>query len=279
MKTFKHIVPVAALFAMTALVSCQKKFDPSTYAPKLSINGYSATAEVAKANLVAYYAFDGSLIDSVTKTTGTNTGTSFTTGIKGKGMQGALNSYVLATPSAEVKSMTSFTVSEWINTPAPSTGIIGFFALSNTVNFWGNIEAFFENGSTNDNGKVRIHITNATGGDVTFAVDNVKNLFGNWVSVAFSYDQTTSMCTLYVNGSSVSSAKVDNLSGPLAFKNVGSMVFGTEQFMTTPSLTTGTTSQPWASFLTGSLDEVRIYNKALSATEMSTIVSLQNRGK
>lgn len=279
MKTFKYIVPVAALFAITGLVSCQKKFDPSSYAPKLNINGYTATADVAKSNLVAYYAFDGSLIDSVSKTSGTNTGTSFTAGIKGKAMQGATNSYVLATPSDAVKNMTSFTVTTWINTAPPSTGIIGFFSLSNSTAFWGNIEGFFENGSTNTNGKVRIHITSATGNDVTLAVDNVQNLFGKWTALAFSYDETTSTASLYVNGALVNASKLTNLTGPLAFKNVGQMVFGTVQFMTTPSLTSATGSQPWASFNTGQYDELRIYNRALTLTEISTIVNLQNRGK
>ena len=260
------------------LASCMKAYDPSSYAPPLNIGGYTSVKQIASANLVGYWSFNGNLVDSVSGTAGTATGSSYTTGFEGQALQGVLNGYVLATPSTAIKSLQSFTSTLWINTPPPSTGIIGFFSLANTVNFWGNIEMFFENGSVNTNGKVRIHITQGTN-DYTFAVDNVQNLFGSWVNIAFSYDAATSKCSLYVNGSSVSSGTIGGLTGPLNFTNVGKLVFGCVQFQTTPSLTSSTGSQGWASYLTGTLDEVRIYNKALAATEISAIVALEGKGK
>ena len=57
------------------------------------------------------------------------------------------------------------------------------------------------------------------------------------------------------------------------------MVFGTVHFQTTPSLTSSSTRQDWASYLTGQLDEVRIYNKALSDAEISSLSKLEGRGK
>lgn len=258
--------------------SCMKQFDPSSYAPPLNIGGYTSVKQIATANLVGYWSFNGNLIDSVSGTAGTATGSTFTAGFEGQALQGALNSYVLATPSDAIKGLQSFTSTLWVNTPPPSTGIIGFLSLANTANFWGNIDMFFENGSTNTNGKVRIHITKGTS-DYTYAVDNVQNLFGSWVNIAFSYDATTSKCTLYVNGSSVSSGTINGLTGPLNFTSVGKLVFGCVQFQTNPSQTTATGSQPWASYLTGTLDEVRIYNKALAASDISAIVALQAKGK
>ncbi|MBC6109621.1 LamG domain-containing protein [Pedobacter fastidiosus] len=259
------------------LSSCQKDFDPSSYSPALNIGGYTSAKQVAPSNLAAYWAFDGSLIDSVSNGGGTNTGTSFGTGIKGKSLQGAANSYFLSSPSTKVTGLTSFTVTEWINTPPPSTGIIGLFSLSNKSEFWGNLEVFVENGSTNENGKLRIHINK--GGDKTYAADNILNLFGKWTSLAISYDATSGNIKVYVNGSRVSAGTVTGLSGPLAFTNSGNLVFGTVQFQTTPSQTTGTTKQDWASFLTGQLDEVRIYNKALSDEEVGFLSKLEARGK
>lgn len=259
------------------LSSCQKEFNPSSYAPALNIGGYTSAKQVAPSNLAAYWAFDGSLIDSVSSGSGTNTGTSFGTGIKGKSLQGAANSYVLSAPSAKVTGLTSFTLTEWINTPAPSNGIIGLFSLSNKSEFWGNIEVFVENGSTNENGKLRIHINK--GGDKTYAADNVLNLFGKWTALAISYDATSGTVKVYVNGSRVSSGTVTGLTGPLAFTNSGNLVFGTVQFQTTPSQTTGATKQDWASFLTGQLDEVRLYNKALSDEEVGYLSKLEARGK
>jgi hypothetical protein len=274
MKT-RYFLLMAAI--TLGLSSCQKDFDPSSYAPPLNIGGFTSAKQIAPSSLAAYWAFDGSLIDSVSNGTGINTGTSFGTGVKGKSLQGATNSYVLSAPSAKVTSLTSFTLTEWINTPAPSTGIVGLFSLSNKSEFWGNIEVFVENGSTNDNGKLRIHINK--GGDKTYAADNIVNLFGKWVALAISYDATTGTVKVFVNGSRVSAGTVTGLTGPLAFTNSGNLVFGTVQFQTTPSQTTGTTKQDWASFLTGQLDEVRLYDKALTEDEIGYLSKLEARGK
>jgi hypothetical protein len=260
------------------LTACYKKFDPKSYQPAFTVNGYTSTAEIGAGSLVGYWAFDGSYIDSVSKTVGTGTGTSFTGGFKGQALQGVLNGYVLTAPSNAIKSMQSFTITEWVKTPPPSTGIIDFFTLSNTTHFWGNIEMFFENGSDNTNGKVRVHV-NKGGGDYTYAVDGVTGLFNSWVNVAVSYDAASSTFKLYTNGSQINSGTVANLSGPLSFADVGNLVFGTTQFQTTPSQTSATTSQPWASFMTGQIDEVRVYNKVLSASELQALIVLQGKGK
>lgn len=274
MKTRYFLLMAAATLGLS---SCQKEFDPASYAPPLNIGGYTSANQIAPSNLAAYWAFDGSLIDSVSNTAGANTGTSFAGGVKKQSLQGGANSYVLTTPSAKVTGLQSFTLTEWINTPPPSNGIIGLFSLSNTTQFWGNLEVFIENGSTNANGKLRIHINQ--GGDKTYAADNVLNLFDKWVGLAISYDATTNMVKVYVNGSRVSAGTVNGLTGPLAWTNSGKVVFGTVQFQTTPSQTSATGKQDWASFLTGNVDEIRLYNKALSDTEIGSLAKLEGRGK
>lgn len=272
------ILSSLAVAAVTlGLSSCQKEFDPASYAPPLNIGGYSSSKEIASANLVAYWSFDGNLIDSVSNTAGVSTGTGFSPGNKGQALQGALNSYVTAAPSANVVALKSFTVTTWINTPPPTTGIIGIFSLSNPKEFWGNIEVFIENGSTNENGKLRIHINN--GGDKTYEANNVLNLFDKWVGLAISYDETTGAVKVYVNGSRASSGTVSGLTGPLNFVNTGQIVFGTAQFQTSPSSTSASGKQEWASYLTGQLDEFRIYNKALSDEEVGALAKLEGRGK
>ncbi|MDP9076251.1 MAG: LamG domain-containing protein [Bacteroidota bacterium] len=284
MKTTKNvfITALTGIVIVFTISSCQKKFDAGTYAPTKplpSYGGYSSSKDIDPASLVAYWAFNNSLIDSVSKTAGVSTGTSFGAGVaKGKGLQGALNSYVLSDASTALANLHSFTISVWVNTPPPSTGIIGFFSLANTKNFWGNMDMFFENGSDNTNGKLRFHMSQA-GGDFTFSVDNVPNMFGKWVNIIMSYNENGGKCVLYVNGNSVASGTAGSLTGPLTFTNVGKVVFGCVQFMTTPSQTSGTDSQPWASFNVGGTDQVRIYNDVLSATKASALYNLENAGR
>lgn len=266
------------LVSAVLLTSCYKKFDPKSYQPAFTVNGYTSVAEIGGGSLVGYWAFNGSYVDSVSNTAGTNKGTGFTTGFKGQALQGAMNGYVLSVPGNAIKNMQSFTVTEWVNTPPPSTGIIDIFTLANTTQFWGNIEIFFENGSDNSNGKLRVHIYQ-NGGDHTYSLDGVPNLFNTWVNLAVTYDAASSLVTVYVNGSKVGSGTVAGVSGPLSFANVGNIVFGTPQFQTSPSQTSGASAQGWASFLTGQIDEVRVYNKALTASDLQAMIVLQGKGK
>lgn len=265
--------------ATFGLSSCQKEFDPTSYAPPLNIGGYTNSKQIAPSNLVAYWAFDGSLTDSISNTAGVNTGTSFATGIKGQSLQGGIDKYALSAPSTKITSLKSFTLTEWVNTAAPTTGIIGLFSLSNKSQFWGNLEVFIENGSTNDNATIKVVFTNNGTGDKTYTVSNVANFFGKWNAFSVSYDETTAMVKVYVNGSRLSAGKLDGITGPLNFVNSGNLVFGTVQFMTTPSQTTSHSKEPWANFLTGQLDEVKIYNKALTDDEVGYLAKLEGRGK
>lgn len=271
---YTAVLLVAASFSFT---SCFKKFDPDSYAPPLNIGGYTSAKEIAPANLVGYWAFDGSYVDSVSGAAATNTGTTFSGGVKGQAMQGALNSYVTATAASSISSMSSFTITCWVNSPPVSTGIIGLVNLAKTDGFWGNINMFFENGSTASNGKFRGNIHNGTS-DTWLAKDGILNLFNAWTNLAMSYNAATSTLKLYKDGSEIASSTAAGF-GPLAFTNVGKLVFGCVHFQTTPSQTSATGSQPWASYLTGQMDEVRIYNKALTAAEVNSLVKLEGRGK
>ncbi|MDB5133192.1 MAG: LamG protein [Mucilaginibacter sp.] len=278
MKKITNILMISAGLVL-CLSSCQKGFNAKSYAPPLSVNGFTSSGQVAKSSLVGYWSFDGSLTDSVSGKAGINTGTSFAAkGIKGQALQGALNSYVLNAPAASIAGLQSYTISFWVNTPPPSVGIISPFALANTTGFWGNLELFFENGSSNTNGIVKLHVQQGNH-DNFLVTSNLQNLFNKWISITISYDATSAVHTLYVNGSKVNSAVLGGISGPLVFPNIGNLVFGCDQFQTNPSQTSATQFPGFASFLTGQLDEFRIYNKALSDIEVSSIVNLQGRGK
>ncbi|MGN6394896.1 MAG: LamG domain-containing protein [Mucilaginibacter sp.] len=283
MKRYKNIflTGFSALAVVFAMSSCQKKFDAGSYRPSKplpSYGGYTSSKQIAPDNLVAYWAFNGVLTDSVSKKGGTATGTSFGTGITNKSLQGAANSYALCDAPDGLATVKSLTLSAWVNTPPPSNGILTYFSFANTSNFWGNIECFFENGSDNTNGKLRIHLAQ-NGSDNTYSIDNVANLFNTWVNIVVTYNQTDGTCVLYVNGDAKNTGKAGNLTGPLAFTNIGKVTFGTTQFMTDPSQTSATGKQDWAGYITGQIDQVRVYNSALSATQVSALYNLDKAGR
>lgn len=279
MKTLiKYLLPILIISALSNLSGCTKaKYDDDYQKgdPPPIAGGYVNSREVASSNLVAYWAFNGGLTDSVSGTAGTNAGTSFSSGFKGQALQGADSAYALATPSDAVKSMTAYTVSFWVNTPQ-NTGATGLVSLGNTQDFWGNINVFFENDGTST--KARFKTIFEDSGQVNDnGIQDVENGFNNWVQYLVTYDGAGTIKS-YVNGS-MAAAKTIAGGGPIRFINVGPIVFGTLHFMTKPSSTSGSVSQDWAGYLTGKLDEVRIYNKALTELEISALYKLEKQGR
>ncbi|PZX64443.1 LamG domain-containing protein [Hydrotalea sandarakina] len=274
---------IAALVVLAfGFTSCQKSFNPASYAPAQTFGGYASSRDIAASNLVGYWGFENSLIDSVSSTNGTGVGTSFTTGIKGNALQGANNGYFITTPSSAVVGLKSFTISFWVNSPQNTNGTFGLVCLSNTQDFWGNLDIFFENGSTSTNANLKAHIenwiTSTTDNDQWLGSFAIGNVWNKWTHIVLTYDATTSTFVTYVNGSSINTTvKAGN--GPLTFQNASALIFGTMQFNTTPSLGTAGGPQSWASYMPGAMDEVRIYNAPLAAADVKALYQLQNLGK
>jgi hypothetical protein len=287
MKTKRNIRAVVLFIGMAAGLmitsSCLKK--ANVYAPKKPIqpvNGFYSSDAVDAANLVAYWPFSGDLTDSLSKTAGVATGTSFGTGVEGKGLQGANNGYVVTNVPAAVQAVHSFTVTTWVNMPENVNGAVGILDIANTQNFWGNLDIFFDNGATATTGVLKVHVWNksgsSTGSDAWEGGYTVTNPWSNWIHIAVTYNDETSTVTVYYNGA-VAGTNTATGFAPLDWSQAKQMVFGTLQFQTNPSLTSNTGSQSWASFMTGVMDQVRIYNTALSTNDIGAIYGLEKLGR
>lgn len=241
------------------------------------VDGYSSSSQVATANLVGYWAFDGSLVDSVSGVAATSTNTSFAAGTKKQALQTGANGYALFTPGASITGLNSYTIAYWVNAPVNANGIAGTVNLSNNTGFWGNIDQFFENGNTAAAATFKVHVTNGDGKEHWVEKAGLAGMFDKWTNIVTTFDNATKSFKLYVNGTEVVN-QVDAAFGNLQFANSGKLVFGTVQFMTTPSLTSSHGAEPWAGFLNGRIDEVRIFNKALSGSEVLALYALQGKG-
>ena len=259
------------------LSSCYKSFDPASYQPAFTVNGYTSSDEIGAGSLVGYWSFDADFVEKVSSTPGTAVNASLLAGFKGKAMKGSANGYVISDLPAAIKNMNSFTIDYWINSPINSTGILTPVCISNTNDFWGSLDMFFENGSTATNGNLKCHIKGQS--EVWFTNGMITNPWGSWINIALTYDAATSKFTLYQNGNSVASQVVGGLGNLVFPAGATKIIFGTEQFQCTPSLGTAGGTQGWASYLSGQLDEVRIYNKALVASDLQALIVLQGKGK
>jgi hypothetical protein len=286
MKTTKNILTATLLFSMAAgLVitsSCIKKASPYAPAkPVQPVNGYYKSSDVDPGNLVAYWPFSGSLKDSLSSTTGVATGTSFTNaagGVEGQALQGAANSYVLSNAPASVQALHSFTITVWYNMAENTNGIVNLLDIANNQYFWGNLDIFIENPPNATTGQLKVHMfnhgTSSSGTDLWAGDYLISNAFNQWNQIAVTYDDTAGTAVIYYNGAVVGTQTQGGFA-PINWSGVTQMVFGTVQFQTNPSLTTATGSQPWANYLTGAMDQVRIYNKVLNANDVGAIYGLE----
>jgi len=141
---------------------------------------------------------------------------------------------------------------------------------------------FFDNGSTATTGVLKVHMYNNAA--ITTGVDgweggySVANPWNTWIQVVVTYDDSAGKITVYYNGAAAGNNTPANFT-PLNWSAAANMVFGTLQFQTTPSLTSATGSQGWASYLTGTLDQVRFYNEVLSSTQISALYNLELLGR
>lgn len=282
------------LFATALLfeTGCTKaKFDDdySKGDPPPIAGGYVNSREIASSDLVAYWSFNGSYTDSVGGLTGTNKGTSFGEGQKGQALAiGPNNYYVFDNPGTAIPAMTQFSVSFWMNAPRNTSYGYGIFSLNNPVDFWGSLDIYLDNGSTDQIGQFKVHFNNANATNTgQFLGTQISNPWNHWIQMVVTYDNNTTATTpnfvIYQNGSPIYSTLIKDANnsnfGPIKFPDPTKMVIGTWQFQTDPSLTSGSGSQPWAGSLSGMLDEFRIYKRPLTALEVSALFKLEKQGR
>jgi Concanavalin A-like lectin/glucanases superfamily len=282
MKMSRNKYLIAVLITGFGLSACRKDFDAKSYAPVLNVNGYTSSAQIATSSLVAHWGFNGNLTDTISKIEGVSTNTSFTTGLLGQALQGSNNGYVISAVPSAIQNIHSFTLSVWYNMPENTNGVVALVDIANSQNFWGNLDIFLENPPNSTTGQLKVHLwdkgTSTTGTDAWEGDYTANNAFNVWDQVAVSYNDTTSTVKVYYNGSLLGTNTQAGFA-PLNWVGVDKMVFGTLQFQTNPSLTSAVQYPGFGSFLVGALDEVRVYNRVLTSTEISSLAALQLREK
>lgn len=271
---------IAMMVMMSSmLTSCNKVDDPD--------DGKIDPSTIATTNLVAYFPFDGNGTEKIANLTPTlQPNVTYVTGRRGQAYQGANMAHLLYTlPAAsKLKSLTSFSVAMWIKSPlVTGDPEITLFEIGKSDDFfWGNLKL----------GLLRL---NATADSLNFKAFFLKNgavwsgqhinysdpLFpiNMWMHMVFQYDQTTSKFMIYKDGVKIeTSAGVENRwaagddvnprppLGPLAFANADKINIGAWR-----PKTEGTATDAWMGWFLGNMDELRVYDKALTAAEVKAL--------
>ena len=229
--------------------------------------------------------------------TATSVNVSYVPGINGQALKIGTDGYVLleakgdtvtypnefiGLPGDTLASLGNFTLSFWMNGVGPVVnGAQGLFAISNQNEFWGNLEVFLENNDNGSEGFLKVHMFNAgvaTGNGEEWTEVKIPNMLNKWTHIAITYDATTSGLSIYADGvpTSINNKTLGGGNyGKLKFDNFNGMVIGTYQFQTTPTLTNHG-PEDWAKSFNGALDQVRLYNRALSGAEITELFTNKN---
>lgn len=201
---------------------------------------------------------------------------SFTTGVSGTAFQGSSTSYIHYYNANDAGSAQSFTLSFWMNIPLAQKDndhAVGIMALASTTGFWSEIAVYADNTTkgNSDSMDLKFHFANGTGDNWDFAGYTgtsrwPKMYDGQWHHVVFTYDATGKTGTLYRDGI-VFDKKTNET---IAFDgNAGQFVIG--GFQEAASIVDTYANNGWMGYFPGAIDQVRFYNVALSASDVSNL--------
>jgi hypothetical protein len=205
----------------------------------------------------------------------TNTGTE-DEGVSGKSYKGSETAFAAySQPNDFTTTSSSFTIAFWIKkTPqAAGKGTNFAFSLNSKGYSWTNTKLFLEfedagNPSTTDSAAAKFYIND----NWTEYVTNVgakkytrmpKVLDGTWHHLAFTYDASSSNLKAYIDGALFRTDAVGTM---------GDVNFGTYSDFTIGGPNQYTHDQnTWMGFFDGQLDQFRMYNTVLSATDITAL--------
>jgi hypothetical protein len=284
----KTVKPALYIMVMgLAITSCQKMERPQLKELILDPD------PPAYNDLKSFWAFENNLNDEgENDLTPTSQSISYVTGINGQAAKIGDGGYILLTakgdtvtydngfqgfPADTLASLGSYTLSFWMNGVGPViNGAQGLFSISNSNEFWGNLDLFLENNDNGSEAYLKIHMFNAnvaSGNGEQWNEIKIVGALNKWTHIAVTYDASTSQLSVYADGAATALANkvlADGSYGKIKFNNFNGMVLGSYQFQTSPSLTNHG-PESWAKSFNGSLDQFRIYNRALSAAEINDL--------
>ena len=296
---------VAGIVMSTSLTSCKKSDDAIALPP---IGGYATSNDVAATNLKAHWTFDGTNNEMISGTAPSNSvNSSFTTGQKGQALQ--LNSGYLLYPAIpalnSATAIPSVTVSAWVKVANNGTTASSIFALTQAPSAQGDwnqgpLNMYVETGSYKAaSDTVRLHAAFHTflNGNYSTGGDNVNGFgtadigtkwqvvkgAGSWIHYVMVYDGSSSNIDLFANGKLVSNSDYRNRAvngvgiGPITLSTPTQVLIGAW-----PNANVGYTkaaAQSWQGLFNGSIDEIRVYNKALSGTDIGYLYQLESAGR
>ena len=184
-----------------------------------------------------------------------------------------------------IKSLKSFTFSAWVKRPALGSGAI--FSVNGGTSDWGSTMHFMfdnsgvgEDGATYQQFNARIDSYKEGEDGVMFQASCWPNVQGpefakvdQWFHVARTYDTTTGAWVVYVDGVQTHDGvhEYGDPVGPFGDLDLNSETMNALYIGGWAAIIDGVNNQGWMTYFNGSIDEVRMYNRALTAAEIGKL--------
>lgn len=300
MKTNRLFYSLIVASGIALVASCSSD-DSSSLPP---IGGYNSADEVAATSLKAYWPLNGNGKESISNTSPNNTvATTFVEGVKGQAAN--FNTGFMAYPAITALNTTSgsASISCWAkvsNTKLVAGGpsnISPIFSLTRTGEVFGNLNLLGETHGlvTSDSiqmkGVFRIKNDDGSefGGD---AVNMLKQeswmdathtwapnkIGGQWAHIVYIFDGPTGTNKLYVNGVKISNSAWEVRNGGNA-KMLNHFLPTRPVIGALETVANGTNTDAWNAALKGQVDELRVYDKALTPAEIGALYELEKAGR
>ncbi len=261
--------------------------------------GYVNSSEVAASNLLAYWNFDDNKSETISNTSPlVDSNSSYIKGIKGNALH--LNKGYLLYPTIaalnSANAVSSVSVSLWMQVANNGSTVSELFTLARDTtkeNDWLSIvNVGVETGKPVSSDILDLHSwigsfpsgTRKPGDNIndygTLGVDYQKvSPTTNWIHYVMRYDGASENIDLFANNIRVSNNNFRNRNGlgPLVAPTPTQVLFGA--FSNNSSHFPLSSTLSFHGFLNGSIDEVRVYSKALSDVEISALFKLERQGR
>ena len=266
-----------------ALAACQKMERPA-------LGDYPKDTNPSDGPLRFYTAYDGTTsdplmngVDSILANFPSSNPFTSIDGVNGAAVEGIDQKAIIYPSANDFAKSTSFTIAYWERNSVPGGGKPQFLFSLASKDYWHQSALFClidhdGAGSTSTNAVVKIgiqdHWFEFTPSNGTMP-GNLLN--GDWHHMAFVYDETTSKVSYFVDGDQLTGlpANLTDMKngsdpfGPLTFNNTYGFIVG--GWNKHGNLGNGAPTDDWIQSWQGGLDQFRLYNKALSASEIQAL--------
>jgi hypothetical protein len=265
---------------------------PSQFGDK--IEGFDSSGEVAAANLVAYWSFDGNEAESISGVTPTSTSNDsyITKGVRGQGL--ALNSgylyYATQIPNLGT-SLHSFTILAWVQVLNNGSTPTSVFQLARPGNLFGNINFILETGQNpaSDLNDLIVHPDYFDGNgtqdnlNANWAPDGAGTYYSPtiganvWTQIGVTFDSASVILQVWANGKRIGTLSYQQRGTALYKPTVPDEVIIGGWYNDIPGK--AVTTDTWTVPMVGGIDEIRVYNTALGTADIKALYELGAAGK